>query len=88
MFELQIVKMMIVVVTIFGACWLPMHVYWVICNQNPDVLNYRSTQPTYLALYWLAMSNAMYNPLIYCWMNARLVTARSAAHSSSQAQHR
>ena len=26
----------------------------------------------YLCIYWLAMSNSMYNPMIYCYMNQRL----------------
>ena len=25
----------------------------------------------YLSIYWLAMSNSMYNPMIYCYMNQR-----------------
>ena len=25
----------------------------------------------YLCIYWLAMSNSMYNPMIYCYMNQR-----------------
>merc|ERR1711974_389887 len=28
-------------------------------------------QHVYLGFYWLAMSNSMFNPLIYYWMNAR-----------------
>ena len=31
-------------------------------------------QEIYLAIYWLAMSNAMYNPMIYCFMNNRWVS--------------
>ena len=28
-------------------------------------------QDIYLSIYWLAMSNSMYNPMIYCYMNQR-----------------
>ena len=28
-------------------------------------------QDIYLIIYWLAMSNSMYNPMIYCYMNQR-----------------
>ena len=28
-------------------------------------------QEIYLSIYWLAMSNSMYNPMIYCVMNNR-----------------
>ena len=30
-----------------------------------------SPQDIYLSIYWLAMSNSMYNPVIYCIMNHR-----------------
>ncbi|CAH0729217.1 unnamed protein product, partial [Brenthis ino] len=67
----RVVKMMIVVVVIFAVCWLPFHVYFVITSYYPDVVNYPHIQEIYLAIYWLAMSNSMYNPIIYCWMNSK-----------------
>lgn len=67
----RVVKMMIVVVTIFAVCWLPFHVYFIITSQVPEIVNYEHIQEVYLAIYWLAMSNSMYNPIIYCWMNSR-----------------
>ena len=63
--------MMIVVVLIFAACWLPQHICFIVVNQHPHILENTWIQPMYLAIYWLAMSNAMYNPLVYCRMNAR-----------------
>ena len=70
---LQIVKMMILIVVIFAVCWLPQHVYFVLASLYPDVTHYKLTQHVYIVIYWFAMSNAMYNPIIYCWMNARFV---------------
>ncbi|CAL1296880.1 unnamed protein product [Larinioides sclopetarius] len=67
----KIVKMMIVVVLIFAVCWLPYHVYFLVAHHVPHILNETFVQPTYLIIYWLAMSNACYNPFIYCWMNSR-----------------
>jgi len=67
----QIVKMMIMVVSIFAACLLPYHACFFVANQHPEILENTWFQPLYLAIYWLAMSNAMYNPFIYCWMNGR-----------------
>ncbi|GFX24572.1 tachykinin-like peptides receptor 99D [Trichonephila clavipes] len=67
----KIVKMMIVVVVIFAVCWLPYHVYFLVAHHVPHILNETFVQPTYLIIYWLAMSNACYNPFIYCWMNSR-----------------
>ncbi|XP_045120407.1 tachykinin-like peptides receptor 99D isoform X1 [Portunus trituberculatus] len=67
----KVVKMMIVVVTIFAVCWLPYHMYFILSNLMPEIAHYEFIQETYLAIYWLAMSNSMYNPMIYCWLNNR-----------------
>ncbi|XP_066142587.1 tachykinin-like peptides receptor 86C isoform X5 [Euwallacea fornicatus] len=67
----KVVKMFILVVLIFGLCWLPYHSYFIYIYYDPRVIYNRYTQHIYLTFYWLAMSNAMVNPLIYYWMNAR-----------------
>ncbi|XP_044743977.1 tachykinin-like peptides receptor 99D, partial [Chrysoperla carnea] len=67
----RVVKMMIVVVLIFAVCWLPFHLYFIIISYYPDITTSQYVQEIYLAIYWLAMSNSMYNPIIYCWMNSR-----------------
>ncbi|XP_062124331.1 tachykinin-like peptides receptor 99D isoform X1 [Drosophila sulfurigaster albostrigata] len=67
----RVVKMMIVVVLIFGVCWLPFHTYFIITSCYPAITEAPFIQELYLAIYWLAMSNSMYNPIIYCWMNSR-----------------
>lgn len=72
-FQFQVVKMFILVVLIFGLCWLPYHGYFIYVYYDTKVIFSKYTQHVYLSFYWLAMSNAMVNPLIYYWMNARLV---------------
>ena len=67
----QVVKMMVVVVVIFAVCWLPFHVYFIIMSHVPEIGNWAYIQEVYLFIYWLAMSNSMYNPIIYWWMNAK-----------------
>ncbi|XP_015910851.1 tachykinin-like peptides receptor 99D [Parasteatoda tepidariorum] len=67
----KIVKMMIVVVVIFAVCWLPYHIYFLVAHHVPQITSATYVQPIYLSIYWLAMSNACYNPFIYCWMNSR-----------------
>ncbi|BFZ18082.1 hypothetical protein BsWGS_21121 [Bradybaena similaris] len=67
----KVVKMMIAVVVIFGVCWLPTHVYFILLNVHKDMALWPYIQQVYLLIYWLAMSNSMYNPIIYCLMNAR-----------------
>ncbi|RUS74097.1 hypothetical protein EGW08_018144 [Elysia chlorotica] len=67
----KVVKMMIAVVVIFGLCWLPTHIYFILTSILTDIVYWRYIQQVYLLIYWLAMSNSMYNPIIYCLMNAR-----------------
>ncbi|CAL1674033.1 unnamed protein product [Lasius platythorax] len=67
----RVVKMMIVVVVIFAVCWLPFHVYFIVTSYLPEITNEPYIQEVFLGIYWLAMSNSMYNPIIYCWMNTR-----------------
>ncbi|XP_073942717.1 tachykinin-like peptides receptor 99D isoform X2 [Choristoneura fumiferana] len=67
----RVVKTMIVVVVIFAVCWLPMHIYFLVTTYYPETTLYRHIQELYLIIYWLAMSNSMYNPIIYCWMNSK-----------------
>ncbi|EZA59347.1 Tachykinin-like peptides receptor 99D, partial [Ooceraea biroi] len=67
----RVVKMMIVVVVIFAVCWLPFHVYFIVTSYLPEITNKPYIQEVFLGIYWLAMSNSMYNPIIYCWMNTR-----------------
>nr|XP_015837848.1 PREDICTED: tachykinin-like peptides receptor 86C isoform X2 [Tribolium castaneum] len=67
----KVVKMFIFVVFIFAICWLPYHGYFLYVYYDTDIIFSKYTQHVYLAFYWFAMSNAMVNPLIYYWMNAR-----------------
>ncbi|XP_037942698.1 tachykinin-like peptides receptor 99D [Teleopsis dalmanni] len=67
----RVVKMMMVVVLIFAVCWLPFHAYFIVTSCYPGITKAPYIQELYLAIYWLAMSNSMYNPIIYCWMNSR-----------------
>jgi hypothetical protein len=69
--SLQVVKMMIVVVVTFAVCWLPYHVYFLLQSTITDINYWEHMQDVYNVIYWLAMSNSMYNPIIYCWMNSR-----------------
>lgn len=67
----QVVKMFILVIVIFGICWLPYHSYFIYTHFNPSILYMKYVQHVYLGFYWLAMANAMVNPIIYYWMNAK-----------------
>ncbi|KAL0275015.1 UNVERIFIED_CONTAM: hypothetical protein PYX00_003006 [Menopon gallinae] len=67
----KVVRMFIIVVTIFAFCWLPYHGYFIYAYHNKAVAGSAYVQHVYLSFYWLAMSNAMVNPIIYYWMNVR-----------------
>ncbi|XP_068201558.1 tachykinin-like peptides receptor 86C [Palaemon carinicauda] len=67
----RIVKMFIVIVAAFGLCWLPQQAFFLYRFHNAQILDTAHIQHIYLAFYWLAMANAMVNPVIYYWMNAR-----------------
>ncbi|XP_037951754.1 tachykinin-like peptides receptor 99D isoform X2 [Teleopsis dalmanni] len=71
----RVVKMMMVVVLIFAVCWLPFHAYFIVTSCYPGITKAPYIQELYLAIYWLAMSNSMYNPIIYCWMNSSIYHA-------------
>lgn len=65
--------MMMVVVVVFALCWFPYHMYFLAGFIEPKIYEWTKIQQVYLAVFWLAMSSAMYNPVIYCWANKRYV---------------
>ncbi|XP_046643009.1 neuromedin-K receptor-like isoform X2 [Daphnia pulicaria] len=67
----KVVRMFMVIVMLFAVCWLPYHGYFVYQFIDDQVISYKYVQHIFLAFYWLAMSNAMINPLVYYYMNAR-----------------
>ncbi|KAK6487637.1 substance-K receptor [Huso huso] len=77
----KVVKMMIVVVVTFALCWLPFHAYFILGSFNKDIYKQKYIQQVYLAIFWLAMSSTMYNPIIYYCLNQRFRSGfRQAFH--------
>lgn len=67
----KFVKTMVVVVIIFAVCWLPYHIYFILGSFKEDIYQQKYIQQVYLAVFLLAMSSTMYNPIIYCCLNQR-----------------
>ncbi|XP_012514212.1 PREDICTED: substance-K receptor isoform X2 [Propithecus coquereli] len=67
----KFVKTMVLVVVTFAVCWLPYHLYFILGSFQKDIYCHKFIQQVYLALFWLAMSSTMYNPIIYCCLNGR-----------------
>ncbi|KAH3869178.1 hypothetical protein DPMN_032339 [Dreissena polymorpha] len=63
--------MLVVVVIIYAICWLPLHAITIAGDVHLTFYNLPGMNIVWTASHWLAMSNCMYNPFIYCWMNAR-----------------
>ena len=65
--------MFIAVVIVFAICWLPYHLYFIFTYHFNELTKSPMVQHVYLGFYWLAMSNSMFNPFVYYWMNSRYV---------------
>lgn len=80
---------MICVVSAFSLCWMPLNVYNLLMMiDGPTVNSSPYAEYVYFGCHWLAMSHTCYNPLIYCWLNAkfrqgftRLFCSRTARRS-------
>ncbi|XP_074593620.1 tachykinin-like peptides receptor 86C [Brevipalpus obovatus] len=67
----KVVPMLITVSIVFGICWLPYQIYFLVFPLITRLVQGPSIQHIYLAFYWLAMFNSSLNPLIYCLLNKR-----------------
>ncbi|XP_011424174.3 RYamide receptor [Magallana gigas] len=69
--KIKVVKMLVIVVVMFGICWLPLHLF----NLMGDFTEVFKDVPhqqklaLFLGAHWLAMSNSFANPIIYGFTN-------------------
>ncbi|XP_059219982.1 RYamide receptor isoform X2 [Stomoxys calcitrans] len=66
----KMIKMMVTVVIVFTMCWLPFNILSLLLNDE-EVRMWGALPYAWFAVHWLAMSHSCYNPIIYCYMNAR-----------------
>ncbi|XP_028026002.1 RYamide receptor-like [Bombyx mandarina] len=70
----KMIKMMVTVVAVFVVCWLPLNMFivlWTLHEGDEDWAVWPGMPYVWFASHWLAMSHSCYNPLIYCYMNAK-----------------
>ena len=65
------IKMMICVVSVFALCWMPLNVYILMMLVYPELNESLYAKYIYFGSHWIAMSHTCYNPIIYCWLNAK-----------------
>ncbi|XP_043525960.1 RYamide receptor-like [Frieseomelitta varia] len=70
----KMIKMMVTVVIVFTICWLPFNILNLIMDNNETLGSWTGLPFVWMVLHWLSMSHSCYNPVIYCWMNARFRT--------------
>ncbi len=68
--------MLVTLVVVFALCWLPLHLFTLILDLAPHLLDKIKTQSderlflgVYYFCHWLAMANSFANPIIYCFLN-------------------
>ncbi|XP_026322210.1 RYamide receptor-like [Hyposmocoma kahamanoa] len=67
----KMIKMMVAVVIVFTVCWLPLNFLWSLHEDDESWGAWPGMPYVWFASHWLAMSHSCYNPIIYCYMNAR-----------------
>ncbi|XP_074855776.1 prolactin-releasing peptide receptor-like [Carettochelys insculpta] len=61
--------LLVMVVVVFGVCWLPLHAFNLIRDININAIDAYYFNLVQLLCHWFAMSSACYNPFIYAWLH-------------------
>ncbi|XP_067909483.1 prolactin-releasing peptide receptor-like [Heterodontus francisci] len=62
-------RLLVLVVAVFGLCWLPLHLFNVIKDIDIDLIDKQFFNLIQLLCHWFAMSSACYNAFIYAWLH-------------------
>ncbi|XP_038266558.2 prolactin-releasing peptide receptor-like [Dermochelys coriacea] len=61
--------LLVMVVVVFGVCWLPLHTFNLIWDINIIAIDAYYFSLVQLLCHWFALSSACYNPFIYGWLH-------------------
>ncbi|XP_054155310.1 substance-K receptor-like [Oppia nitens] len=67
----RVIKMLFIVVALFGICWLPYQLYNILQEIYIEINKYRYINIIWFFCHFLAMSNSCYNPFIYAIYSER-----------------
>ncbi|XP_007909878.2 prolactin-releasing peptide receptor-like [Callorhinchus milii] len=67
----KIFRLLVLLVTVFGACWLPLHLFNIVRDVDINLISKDYFNLLQLLCHWLAMSSACYNPFLYAWLHDR-----------------
>ncbi|XP_058882564.1 prolactin-releasing peptide receptor-like [Acipenser ruthenus] len=62
-------SLLVIVVIVFGICWLPLHVFNLVRDINIRIISKYYFNLIQLSCHWFAMSSVCYNPFIYAWLH-------------------
>lgn len=62
-------QMLVLMVTIFGVCWLPLNLINILDDFNMNLNEHKYYNFFFFTCHLFAMSSVVYNPFLYAWLN-------------------
>uniref|UniRef100_A0AC35U3M9 G_PROTEIN_RECEP_F1_2 domain-containing protein n=1 Tax=Rhabditophanes sp. KR3021 TaxID=114890 RepID=A0AC35U3M9_9BILA len=65
----HLLRMLVIMVAVFGACWFPFNLLNMIRDLGLDYLIKKYFPPLYITSHLISMTATCWNPIVYAWMN-------------------